>query len=205
MRREVLALARAMLVGVLLTGIAFAGLAGIGALAPTPAYAHNELVSTTPEDGSSHDEPPSELVLRFNGPVGKRFGEVAVTGPDQQTYDDGDLQVSGNSATQPLKQLGPQGKYVVGWRVVSADGHPISGSFSFWLGPKHSSPAPDDGKSDGEQAHDDGQRTDGQAQADGSGFPVVPVALGGALVLLVVVAAAWSTVRKRKQGSADRS
>jgi hypothetical protein len=36
-----------------------------------------------------------------------------------------------NTVTQDLQPGSPAGAYTVDWRVTSADGHPISGSFTF--------------------------------------------------------------------------
>ncbi|MBM7787723.1 copper resistance CopC family protein [Tenggerimyces flavus] len=101
--------------------------------ATAPAWAHNELVSTTPEDKANVASAPTAVTLEFNDVVGKRFGFVSVTGPDGKQWNEGAFQVEGSTVTQPLRTLEPAGAYTVAWRVVSADGHPISGTFAFTL------------------------------------------------------------------------
>ena len=43
----------------------------------------------------------------------------------------GEPRLVDNTVTQALQPGSPAGRYVVEWRVTSADGHPISGTFSF--------------------------------------------------------------------------
>ena len=95
-----------------------------------PAWAHNALISTTPGDGKTVRTPPSSVVLTFTEPA-IRFGtRVLVTGPDGSATD-GDPQLVDTAVEQDLKAELPAGEYTVEWRVASADGHPISGTFSF--------------------------------------------------------------------------
>lgn len=101
--------------------------------ATAPAWAHNELVSTTPDDKANVASAPTAVTLEFNDVVGKKFGFVSVTGPDGKQWNEGAFEVEGSTVTQPLRALGPAGAYTVAWRVVSADGHPISGTFGFTL------------------------------------------------------------------------
>ena len=115
--------------GVVLTVVALAAAVSVTA----PAWAHNELLSTTPEDKASVASAPTAVTLTFNDVVGKKFGFVSVTGPDGKQWNEGAFQVEGSTVTQPLRPLGPKGAYTVAWRVVSADGHPISGTFGFTL------------------------------------------------------------------------
>ncbi len=108
----------------------------------SPAWAHNSLVSSSPADGARMDEAPNEVTLTFDEPVGRRFGVVVVTGPDGKPVQQGDLQVSGGTAKQRLAPLDRVGTYRVAWRVVSADGHPVSGELAFELRSGTSSPSP---------------------------------------------------------------
>ncbi len=53
------------------------------------------------------------------------------TGTDQA---DGPVVIVDNHVTQAVKADAPDGKYTVIWRVVSSDGHPIDGTFTFTAG-----------------------------------------------------------------------
>ena len=75
--------------------------------------------------------------------------------------------------TVPLRALGSAGVYTAGYRVVSADGHPVSGSITFTLR------AP--GTATAEEARQPGTADPGE-QDDG-GLPVWVWLLGAAALL----------------------
>ncbi|HZI97105.1 MAG TPA: copper resistance CopC family protein, partial [Actinomycetales bacterium] len=95
------------------------------------ASAHTELVSTAPADGGQLTTAPTDVTLTFSQPVGTELARVEVTGPAGDALQDGDPQVDGATVAQSLMPLDDGGAYTVTWRVVAADGHPISGTFSF--------------------------------------------------------------------------
>lgn len=70
------------------------------------------------------------MELTFNEPVNTEFSEVVVTGTDGSTRQSGDARTSGAVVVQPLESLGAAGVHAVAWRVVSDDGHAITGMFS---------------------------------------------------------------------------
>ncbi|MFT4165423.1 MAG: copper resistance protein CopC [Microlunatus sp.] len=94
------------------------------------AWAHNSLIGTTPSDGAQVEAGPAEVVLTFNEPAISTGTKVLVTGPDGLVTD-GAPRLIDNTVRQDLKPGLPAGSYAVEWRVTSADGHPINGSFSF--------------------------------------------------------------------------
>lgn len=99
---------------------------------PGAASAHSELVSSSPTDGDSTSEIPSEIVLEFNESIQEIGNEIVVVDPEGTPVADGEMVVDGSVVTQPIS-TGAAGEYTVTWRVVSADGHPISGEFSYTL------------------------------------------------------------------------
>ena len=56
---------------------------------------------------------------------------VTVVGPDGNLWSMGDPEVRGAVVSVGLRPLGPSGTYTVNYRVTSADGHVVSGSWSF--------------------------------------------------------------------------
>ncbi|WP_020672203.1 copper resistance CopC family protein [Amycolatopsis nigrescens] len=99
------------------------------------AFAHSRLVSSDPAKDATVATAPARTVLEFNEPLEQQFPELAVTGPDGVSdWAGGPPAVSGNKLTAPLKPLGPAGVYTIRYRVVSADGHPVSGTVPFTLG-----------------------------------------------------------------------
>lgn len=100
----------------------------------TPASAHARLEVTSPKDGASLTATPPEVMLRFNESIQKDLSQVKVTSGSTDATD-GKLQVDGNSVYQPLKTTLKPGSYKVVYKVVSADGHPVSGTFTFSYDP----------------------------------------------------------------------
>jgi copper resistance protein C len=106
--------------------LAIAGLV-IGA---SPASAHNVLKSTSPADGQKVASTPSSVVLTFDEPAIAIGTKLVITGPEGPVQI-GKPSLVDNTVTQDLQPGSPAGAYTVDWRVTSADGHPISGSFTF--------------------------------------------------------------------------
>lgn len=115
----------------LVTVLALSGLLVGQLVTGGEALAHSYLVSSAPADQESFATPPAAVVLTFNEAVSTEFSEVVVTGPDGATAQSGAPEVSGGTVTQPLAPLASAGGYDVAWRVVSADGHPITGVLTF--------------------------------------------------------------------------
>jgi copper resistance protein C len=117
----------------LLAVLALAGL-GLFALA-APASAHNSLISSSPAENASMAAGPQTIVLTFDQPVqdGQGLNSIAITGPDGKEWQGGPATVDSNVVTAPVRELGPRGVYTIGYRVVSADGHPVSGKVAFTL------------------------------------------------------------------------
>lgn len=98
------------------------------------ASAHAALTSMTPAAGSTVTVPPPAVVLRFSEPVSSSFAAVTVTDGAGASVVAGRPAVNGSTVTQPLRQLG-SGTYSVTFRVVSADGHPVSDTAAFTIRP----------------------------------------------------------------------
>ncbi|QWF80341.1 copper resistance CopC family protein [Amycolatopsis sp. CA-230715] len=111
--------------------IALAAAAVLGTA--TPAFAHNVLVSSDPPKGASVETGPSKITLTFDAPVQPGNNQLAVTGPDGNQWTDGGVEVASNVVSAPVRPLGPAGVYKVGYRILSADGHPVSGETEFTL------------------------------------------------------------------------
>ena len=150
------------------------------------ASAHDYLVSTSPATGGLADTSPQQVSLTFNEAVNRRFSTVRVTGPQGGVWQSGAPSVLGATVTQRLLPLGPAGPYQVTWRVVSADGHPIGGSFAFTLRTAGTgTPA----------ATGAGAPADTSGASSGSSW--VPLAAALVVVALLLAAAAAALSRRR--------
>jgi methionine-rich copper-binding protein CopC len=116
-----------------------------------PASAHNSLIGSTPKDGSLVDEGPGTIELKFDQPVqmGQGLNTIAVIGPNNDHWEGGAAQVASNVVTAPVRPLGPAGAYKIGYKILSADGHPVSGELTFTLTKAGTgTPAPADQQAD---------------------------------------------------------
>ncbi|PZF89236.1 copper resistance CopC/CopD family protein [Micromonospora endophytica] len=120
-------------------------------LAPAgPASAHAVLASSSPAASTVVSTAPSEVVLTFSEPVRKVPDRIRVIAPDGSRADRGDPAFSDSVVTIPVDPSGPNGTYLVTYRVISADSHPVSGAFTYSVGAPSEPPVDsgDDGRAD---------------------------------------------------------
>lgn len=152
--------------GLLLTAMLFAG-TGVAA-------AHAVLVSTDPASGVEVASGPARVSATFNEQLQTTFAAMTVVGPDGHLWSTGETQVHGAVASVALRPLGPTGTYTVNYRVTSADGHVVSGSWPFRLTVAGTGePGPPVGAPGGAQSDADGGRD----------LPIWPFILGAAFVV----------------------
>ncbi|MGB8020120.1 MAG: copper resistance CopC family protein [Candidatus Nanopelagicales bacterium] len=104
------------------------------ALPAGPARAHAELVSSDPADGATLESPPDELRFTFGEellPQGNAITAFAVAADERVPLPQ--VAVAGNAVSVAWPQSRAAGEYRASYRVVSADGHPISGSITFTI------------------------------------------------------------------------
>jgi methionine-rich copper-binding protein CopC len=93
------------------------------------ADAHASLVSTSPEDGSTIATAPPSVALTFSEDV--ESGDVAVAAPDGSKVTTSEPRLSGPTMTADLEPSDQRGQFTVSYRVVTGDGHPVTGQFTF--------------------------------------------------------------------------
>ncbi len=114
-----------------LLALALASGAGAASLAlgAGPAAAHARLERTDPADGASLGAGPGVVRLVFDEAVQDALATVVVTGPGGDVVA-GAPEIVDGTVDQPVAAE-EAGDYRVAYRVVSADGHPVSGELSF--------------------------------------------------------------------------
>lgn len=182
---------------------------------PAPAQAHDTLLSTDPEDGSTLETSPEEVTFTFSDDIldvsplvrisDQAGGEIAEIVPT----------VDGPIATAALEEPLPAGTYDIQWRVVSSDGHPIEGTLTLTV---EQDPAAEEGAaaSDGggesaegsAQQPADSDEQDAQSATDAesteaadsseSGGLSMPLLLGILAVIVVVAVAAGFMIMRRR-------
>jgi len=113
------------------------------AIAAPAASAHATLEGTTPARGAALKAEPKQVVFRFNEPIEGTFGAVRVFDAKGVRVDDNHVVHPGGAGEKiavGLRSGLPQGGYTATYRVVSADGHAISGGFVFTLGTAGAAP-----------------------------------------------------------------
>jgi copper transport protein len=104
-------------------------------IAPSAALAHANLLGTTPANGAVLKRSPGQVVLRFDEAVATVPGSVRVFNGKVERVDAGAVEkpTSDSVSVTVPGDLGG-GTYVVAWRVISGDSHPIRGAFAFSIG-----------------------------------------------------------------------
>jgi copper transport protein len=113
---------------------ALLALLGILAAPAAPASAHAELVDSSPKNGARLDRPPAQVTLTFTENVTLIEGGVRLVDARGSTVATREPTVDGHTLTLVLPPRLRDGSYLVDWRVVSADGHPVGGALSFGVG-----------------------------------------------------------------------
>jgi copper resistance protein C len=97
------------------------------------AGAHAARVSVDPAENAAVSAGPARVRATFNEDLQTTFAAMTVVGPDGNLWTSGQPVVQGPVVSVGVRPLGPTGSYTVNYRVTSADGHVVSGSWSFRL------------------------------------------------------------------------
>lgn len=112
------------------------------ATAPS-AHAHAVLVASDPVDGSILSAAPPRVSLTFDEPVRMVSGALQVISSNGTRVDLGAQLAPGNTVVEfAMPAYLPHDGYTAMWRLMSADGHEISGSVSFGVGQSPTAPPP---------------------------------------------------------------
>jgi methionine-rich copper-binding protein CopC len=106
-------------------------LLAVALLGAGPASAHDAVESTSPAAGATVPTPPDAVTLTLSNHPLTLGTQLKVSDAAGTNWADGGVQIVDNVVSQKLRTGAPAGLFTVQWRVVSADGHPIEGTFSF--------------------------------------------------------------------------
>jgi copper transport protein len=133
------------------TALAALAVVAVVVLTAAHASAHAMLLGSDPSAGSVLASPPSTVDLTFSEAVTLTPDSLRVFGPDGDRVDDGPVGRAHDDAATAAVALRANltaGTYLVSYRVVSADSHPIGGAYTFSVGHATATPTPggaDDG------------------------------------------------------------
>jgi copper transport protein len=123
--------------------VALAAIAACAVL-PSAASAHAYLIKTVPAASGVLDAPPPNVQLTYDEAVEPRFAIISVTNAAGEQVATGPVHrssVNPDTLVVPLRPHLPQGWYLIYWRAISVDGHPVQGAFTYAVGP-NPGPAP---------------------------------------------------------------
>lgn len=110
-------------------------LVGVLTLGTGIASAHATVETSSPADGQSLPTSPEEISVTFSESVSTVSGGLRVLNADGKQVSTGESRVSdGRTLVTDISETLPDGTYVATYRVLSADGHPVSGSLLFGVG-----------------------------------------------------------------------
>ncbi|WP_460916908.1 copper resistance CopC/CopD family protein [Plantactinospora veratri] len=106
-----------------------------------PAAAHAAVVGTVPQQQAVLGFSPTEVTITFSEPVALVPGRAQVLAPDGKRINDGEASVRDATLRIPIRVADrPLGSYLVSYRVISADSHPVAGSYTFAVGAASATP-----------------------------------------------------------------
>ncbi|HEY5854175.1 MAG TPA: copper resistance CopC family protein [Aldersonia sp.] len=162
--------------------LALFGAVAAALLGAAPAAAHSVVVSSNPADGAVLDTGPAVVSVTFNEALQESFASLTVIGPNGGMWSKGDPTISGATISVEVGELGPAGVYTIGFRVTSADGHPVTGMSKFTLStPGNGTPV----------------STIGDTGDDDGGVPLWPFVLAA---VVVFAGGLFLVLRKPKNG-----
>lgn len=160
-------------------------------LGAAPAFAHTRLQGSDPADGATSATAPQRVSLTFNESLSAEFSAITVVGPDGAAYQTGAVAADGTTISTAVRPLGPAGRYEIGYRVVSDDGHPVSGTVAFTLTAPGPGSAPSAaGPATAPSSAPAAQQPAAEPVSGDGGAPVWPWLVGAVVLVVVGVAIA---------------
>ncbi|WP_424527957.1 copper resistance CopC family protein [Sphaerisporangium viridialbum] len=160
-------------------------------LAAPPALAHDSLKSSSPAKDSTVSR-LDQIELEFSARVS--FPVVVLHDAAGRRFESGPPRTDGPKVFESVAGPLPPGGYVIAWRIVSSDGHPVEGEIPFTVeGSQAGAAAPSaTARPTGAAGTVPATAPDGTASQSG-----VPVWVWAGLGLLVVVGAALLLTGRR--------
>lgn len=144
----------------LLSAVLTLVIGSFGLMSASPALAHDQLIGSNPKNGAKLDKQPEWLELEFSGNIQDIGTEIQVM-HEGKDVSAGEITIEGRKVTSALPDDLEPGDYKVVWRVVSSDGHPISGTVEFTIN--------DSNAAGGTTSENEGDDATNEQPAEGTG------------------------------------
>ncbi len=106
-------------------------------LFPSFIDAHAYLQQSSPSANETILSSPSKITLQFNESIQPAFHSIQVTNSTGERVDLDDSYIADNQPKTLEANIRPNladGLYIIGWKIISGDGHPLEGSIPFQIG-----------------------------------------------------------------------
>ena len=169
---------------------------------PLSAHAHAGLSSSTPAEGETLEESPAEIQFQFDSAI--QQGEMTLTDESGHTVEISDISFSEMELIGQLGEELPDGAYIADWRVISQDGHEITGTLTFNVAAEaieeETAEVTTESTETTEEAAEAVSATDEQAEGaaasvDGPGFSMSTIII---IAIVAIAAIAFFVVARRK-------
>ncbi|WP_170289803.1 copper resistance CopC family protein [Cytobacillus depressus] len=169
----------------------------------TSAFAHSHLEGSNPADGDIVTEPLKEIVLEFDGKIeqGSYIDVKTTEGKEIQLQE---ITIGEGTLTGTVAEPLPNDEYQVNWSIISADGHPIEGEFSFTVNApvpesvEEGTEKPSETTESPKQSAEDQEKVasvdEVQKESSSSSMTVILIVL-----LVIIVAGGFFLLTKRKK------
>jgi len=116
-------------------------LAGLALVSSPTSSAHGEIVGAFPEQFTNATPIPTQVWIEFDGQLqtldGQAINTIDVVDSTGLTVSYGDPVITGSKITTKLSGQSAPGVFTVNYRIVSEDGHPVEGSYTFNASPDY--------------------------------------------------------------------
>ena len=173
-------------------------LAMVALLAPAaPAAAHNTLRAATPAQDAQLTTAPKEITLQFGQRLNPTFTTIVLSDGGQRRVPTGEPVINGTTGTVTIGEALANGTYTVAYRVVSADGHPVQGSYQFTVADPAGAPAAPTATGDPAATESAATATATASRDGGDGLPVAVLAVGAVVIVAAGIGAVVLLRRRR--------
>jgi len=116
------------------------------ALSMPVSSAHGEIISSYPKQFTNVNPIPTQVWIEFDGNLqtlaGQQINTIEVIDSTGYAMNTGDPVISGGRITTQLSDQSAPGVFTVKYRIVSEDGHPVEGSYTFNASPDYAEAVP---------------------------------------------------------------
>lgn len=164
--------------------------------------AHSHFEGSNPADGDLVTEPLNEIVLTFDGQI-EQGSLIDITTTDNEKVELQDIIINESTLTGTIAEPLPNNDYQANWSIVSADGHPLEGEFSFTVNvpvseseeevteePSEAADSPEESTVDEEEVVSE----DNELETESSSMSIILI-----VILVILVAGGLFLLTKRKK------